>query len=195
MAYSITAKPNTTAPDADFPFGNIKDNDGSNNGTPVNVLTNGDIHQFFAKMAYEAGVTLNDLPDSEYSGWQFFEAMRSAVPKKIVKEFWTEGDGAVLTVTRAEMDAAMLSSARAVSKSTLLIRDAANANPEVQTPENPFVDVVIKMYIFITADNKWIDTTHATGNTIEISETTGNINITYNNGVFDLTRVRVVIIG
>lgn len=75
MAYSITAKPNTTTPDGDFPFGNIKDNDGSNNGTPVNVLTNGDIHQFFAKMAYEAGVTLNDLPDSEYSGWQFYESL------------------------------------------------------------------------------------------------------------------------
>ena len=51
MAIKLEDKPNTVAPNADYPYGNIQDNTGSNNGTPVNTLVYSDLHQFFAKMS------------------------------------------------------------------------------------------------------------------------------------------------
>jgi hypothetical protein len=75
MAYSIVAKPNTDPPSSDYPYGNIRDNPGDNSGTPVNKLVYADFHQFFAKIMDEAGIPFNNLPDSEYSGFQYFEAL------------------------------------------------------------------------------------------------------------------------
>ncbi len=88
MAYAITDKPNTTAPDADYPFGNIKDKTISVHGTPVNKIVYADFHQFFAKMMDYAGVTPNGLPDNEYSGWQLMEslmALMGGVKTKIIE--------------------------------------------------------------------------------------------------------------
>lgn len=77
MAIKITTKPNTDAASAAYPYGNIRDNTGSNNGTPVNAYVYADFHQFFAKLAAEAGVTLNDLPDNATNGFQYYEALVS----------------------------------------------------------------------------------------------------------------------
>lgn len=69
--------PNAIAPTPTYPYGDIRDEDTVNNiqGTPINRLTNADIHQFFNKMADEAGITRNDLPDNEDNGYQTFEAL------------------------------------------------------------------------------------------------------------------------
>ena len=75
MAYAITDKPNTETPNADYPFGNIKDKTVSVSGTAVNKLVYADFHQFFAKLMDFSGVTPNGLPDNEYSGWQLMEAL------------------------------------------------------------------------------------------------------------------------
>ena len=72
---SLVNKPNVSAPDADFPFGRIKDKSGSNPGTPVNEIVYGDIHQFFEKLMNEAGLSANELPESEYSGFQLMTAL------------------------------------------------------------------------------------------------------------------------
>lgn len=68
-------KPNTEAPTADYPFGNIKDKVGSNPGTPVNKLVYADMHQFFEKLMSEAGVISNGLPESDYAGFQLMTAL------------------------------------------------------------------------------------------------------------------------
>ena len=47
-----------------YPNGAIKDNDGSNNGTPVDRRTYNDIHQFFAFMLRQHGITANGAPES-----------------------------------------------------------------------------------------------------------------------------------
>jgi hypothetical protein len=73
---AITSLPNTTSPDADFPYGRFKDTVGANPGTRVNESMAGDWAQFFAKIMDEAGITPNGLPDSEYSGWQLYEALK-----------------------------------------------------------------------------------------------------------------------
>lgn len=75
MARILANQQNISAPDGDYLYGRIKDDDGTNDGTPVNEKVYGDIHQFFARLAAMAGITLNDLPDNEYSGFQFYEAL------------------------------------------------------------------------------------------------------------------------
>lgn len=68
-------KPNAEAPSVAYPYGNIKDNNGTGNGTPVNKIVYADFHQFFAKMFAESGLVSNELPDNETNGFQYFEAL------------------------------------------------------------------------------------------------------------------------
>jgi hypothetical protein len=76
MAIDLLEKDNIQPADSDFPFGNIRDKEpGVQNGTPVNVKTYGDFHQFFAKMFFESGLTYNNLPDNDYTGFQFYQAL------------------------------------------------------------------------------------------------------------------------
>lgn len=80
-----------TAPDSDYPHGRIKNNTGSNAGTRVNETSNGDIQQFFPKLMDKAGIIYNDLPDNEYNGNQFFEALTTATRRGINYEETTAG--------------------------------------------------------------------------------------------------------
>ncbi len=82
MARNLRLKTNVQPPDSDYPYGKIKDDDGSGNGTPVNEQVYGDFHQFFARIFAKSGYTYNGLPDSEYSGFQFYDALL-----KVCKQF------------------------------------------------------------------------------------------------------------
>jgi len=75
MARLIQHLQNTDAPSSDYPYGRVRDNTGSGNGTPANEKALGDIHQFFAKLMDEAGISANGLPDNDYSGFQLYEAL------------------------------------------------------------------------------------------------------------------------
>lgn len=72
---ALANKTNVEAPDSDYPYGRIKDNPGNNTGTPINEQVYGDIHQFFEKLMDEAGITPNELPENDYSGFQLYEAL------------------------------------------------------------------------------------------------------------------------
>lgn len=72
-------KPNVTAPNAAYPFGNIKDKTSSEAGTGVNVAVYGDMHQFFAKLFAASGLTANGLPDNESNGFQLYKALLGVV--------------------------------------------------------------------------------------------------------------------
>lgn len=71
----LANKTRVEAPDSQFSFGRIKDTTPGNPGTPVNEDSYGDMHQFFEKLMAESGVEENELPDSDYSGYQLFEAL------------------------------------------------------------------------------------------------------------------------
>lgn len=71
---SITDFTNHDAPDTDYPYGKIRDNNGTNNGTPVNEATYGDIHQLMARVMHYSRQTSNGLPDNDYNGFQLFDA-------------------------------------------------------------------------------------------------------------------------
>ncbi len=85
MAIELIDKTNAIAATAEYPYGQFKDNTGSNNGVPLNKAVLEDYLQFFHKMMAESGVVYNDVPDNEYDGWQFFEAFEKLVGRGV----WT----------------------------------------------------------------------------------------------------------
>ncbi len=87
MAIGLQNTDNVDAPDSDYPFGKVRDNDGSGNGTPANTKTLGDFHQFFAKILDAAGIVANGLPDNDYSGFQYFEALLALNGGCLVRTF------------------------------------------------------------------------------------------------------------
>lgn len=76
MAIKLEDKQNVTAPDAAFPFGDVKDNSGASDGTPLDRAVLSDYIQFFAKMLDASGVVANGLLESETDGFQYFEALQ-----------------------------------------------------------------------------------------------------------------------
>jgi len=83
MAIKLSDKPNVTAPGGAYSYGDIKDNSGSNDGTPVNRLCYGDFHQFFEKLMAEAGVVHNGLPDNDTNTYQLFQALLGNLSQRI----------------------------------------------------------------------------------------------------------------
>jgi hypothetical protein len=83
MAIKLTTKPNTDPVSGPWPFGKIRDDDGSGNGTEVDTNTYGDFHQFFESMMAYAVVVANDQPDNQTNGFQFLEAFQKAISKRI----------------------------------------------------------------------------------------------------------------
>jgi hypothetical protein len=77
----LQTKPNTIAPDADYPYGDIKNDTGIDDGTPVDRDVYADFHQFFEKMFDESGLTANNLPDNATNGFQLYQAMLENIKK------------------------------------------------------------------------------------------------------------------
>lgn len=77
MARSIQNLTNVEAPSSDYPYGRVKNNTGSRNGTPVDEKLLGDVIQFFNRMMDEANISYNGLPDNDYSGFQLFTALQT----------------------------------------------------------------------------------------------------------------------
>jgi len=119
MAIRLQDKQNVTAPDSDYPFGNIKDDTGAGDGTPVNVQVYADFHQFFAKMFALSGLTYNGLPDNEYSGFQYIEA---------ATKLWKTFDGVKLISVDTTLTAA--------DKSKLIVVSGSVAGIIVSLPSS-----------------------------------------------------------
>jgi len=84
MARSLKNKPNTEAPSADFPFGQIRNKSQNTVGTPVDKEVYQDLHNFFDKVMAEAGITHNEKFDNETDGQEFFEAFKKHIaPNKV----------------------------------------------------------------------------------------------------------------
>lgn len=79
MALSLASKQNVIAPGGNYPYGDIKDDDGTGNGTPVDRNVYADFHQFFARLMAQAGVTPNNLPDNSANGFQLYQALLNTI--------------------------------------------------------------------------------------------------------------------
>ncbi len=82
MAIELENKPNVEAPSATYPYGDIKDDTGLNDGTPVNKLVHADFHQFFAALldigGVVGGIVPNGLPENADNGFQYILSLNSA---------------------------------------------------------------------------------------------------------------------
>lgn len=67
-------KLNTTAPNVQNPYGQIQDDDGTGNGTPVTKDVYQDHHIFFEKLMDEAEITPNGILDNAYDGFQLYQS-------------------------------------------------------------------------------------------------------------------------
>jgi hypothetical protein len=81
MAIELKNKPGVEAPSETYPYGLPLNNNGSGNGMPVNVLTHGDFHQYFARMLDQSGIAPNNLPDNAQNGFQYFEALMKLITR------------------------------------------------------------------------------------------------------------------
>lgn len=79
MAIKLSSKTNTGAPNTTFPYGFIQDDPGNGSGTPVNTQVYGDFHQFFARISAIGDITLNDLPEGHFNGFQYVDALQQVV--------------------------------------------------------------------------------------------------------------------
>lgn len=83
MARKLENQVNVIAPNSDYPYGRIRDDEGVGNGTPLTEAVHGDYHQFFARILAEGGVAVNNMPDNEYTGFQYYEALLEVISKRI----------------------------------------------------------------------------------------------------------------
>ena len=73
---SLKNKPQVNPPSITYPYGQIKDDDGSGTvGTPVDEQVYGDFHQFFSQLMADGGLIANELPENEYNGFQLNTAL------------------------------------------------------------------------------------------------------------------------
>lgn len=75
MAFNKGTQTNIDNSDlTNYPHGQIRDNDGSDNGTPVARVTMSDMFETFDKLMRLAQITYNGLYDNETNGYQFVQA-------------------------------------------------------------------------------------------------------------------------
>ena len=77
-------KVNVNAPDANYQYGSMRDDTGSNDGTPADTDFMGDYTQFFERLFDQSGLTANGLPDNDTNGYQLYEALRTLFPLREV---------------------------------------------------------------------------------------------------------------
>ena len=66
---------------ANYPNGQIQDNDGTDNGTPINRVTSSDLWMFFDKLMRQAGLSYNGDFDNEGNGYQYVDALIALASK------------------------------------------------------------------------------------------------------------------
>jgi hypothetical protein len=79
---------------ANYPNGQIQDNDGTDNGTPINRVTSSDLWMFFDKLMRNAALSYNGNFDNEGNGYQYIDALMSLASKSdYVLSLTTTGGG------------------------------------------------------------------------------------------------------
>lgn len=81
---------------SNYPDARIRNNTGSNDGTPISESVYGDIHETFAKFMRDAGLKYNNLPDNVSNGYQLYDAiLRNANKNNFVASAAKRGTDAI----------------------------------------------------------------------------------------------------
>lgn len=83
-------KTNVTPAGGSYPYGNIKNDDGTFNGTPINVELLADYVQFFEKIFADSGIVSNGLADNETNDFQLVEAMEAMIEKRFKLNYYND---------------------------------------------------------------------------------------------------------
>lgn len=86
----ILDKDNTDPVVPGWPFGEIRDRVGSIPGTLGNKKNHSDMHQFFDKLMFDAGITPNGLFDNSTNGFQLIQALEARINQIISSTFGLE---------------------------------------------------------------------------------------------------------
>lgn len=175
MARNLALKTNVQPADSDYPYGKIKDDSGVGDGTPVNELVYGDMHQFFARMFAKSGLVYNNLPDSDYSDFQFFEAAQKLWKKFGGVNYITSTGTTYLTRDKYDLCHVINSSANNIvwlyddtvleDGDTVYIYNQSNYNVRINpSSANIFGDTVIYLYssgdfvnlVYDKANTRWV---------------------------------------
>ena len=185
---------NVEAPSVDYPYGSIKNDDGTLNGTPLNREVLGDMFQFFAKLFDASGLVASDTPDQN-GNFQLFTALQNNVTKKFVREIETPFDNEVYTIDRNDIVDAF-DQANPFYSGTM---DIGGTTPE------PFFDFQVQIwcYEFITSSTWSLvplqNIGDGSGTTVFCQVTIndgGDITISFRGTVFPSDkRCRIIILG
>ena len=192
MAKGVENYPNIDTSDlAAYPNGIIKD---TPNGTPVNVLTNSDIHSTLDKLLRYEGATANNLPDNETNGYQYLKALLQVLPNKYVWETTTNGDGDLQTLSRADIQAAV-----AMAGTTSAVGAADFGRPIDGATLDKLLDWNIAIWVKFFGTSDWVSfgVGNNVTNLVRISiNSGGDIEFYFNIAPLgDTADVRVVLIG
>lgn len=186
MALELVNKDNVNPADAEFLYGDVRDKTPSIGGTKYNRATMSDYIQFFHRMMAIAQITYNNDLDNEANGWQFFEALQSVLPKKYVKQIVSDFDGEVVTITRAEIEAAF---------GTVI--PFYNGAMESGTTVKPFVDLQVQVWYKLTGVWYQMPLTQTVGDgaIVTIDDATGDFTITLSLPPVSALDTRFVLMG
>lgn len=192
MARNLALKTNVEPADSDYPYGKIKDDSGVGDGTPVNELVYGDMHQFFARMFAKSGLVYNNLPDSDYSDFQFFEAAQKLWKKFGGVNYITSTGTTYLTRNKYDLCHVINSSANNIvwlyddtvleDGDTVYIYNQSNYRVRINpSSANIFGDTVIYLYssgdfvnlVYDKANTRWV---YANGRITTTETLTANTN-------------------
>ena len=187
----LATLPNTNPATTPFPYGEIRDDTGSDDGTRANRALLTDRVQFFERLFALSGMTSNNTDDNADDGFQLVEALFNLLPKKFVFESTTELDGDVQTITRAQIEAARNAWGGSDLRPFGQGLSIASATP------NGFVDFQIEVWILNGTDWSLLSgSAGAVGSILSSINTTGDIQITFNGSPFPSpVDVRVILIG
>lgn len=179
-------KPDVITDNPDYPFGEIQDDNGTGNGTPVDFTLLNDYTQFFEKLFDFSLLTANGLPDNDVNGYQLWQALLMNMPKKYVFQWSSVFDGASHTITRASIDSYF-----ADMPGVSAFYDGFNSDAG-----NNFASFQIDLYYLDSGVWTKIQTGTSVEPVITINNTTGDITIVLNGAPIDpAALVQAVLIG
>ena len=104
-------KQNVGAATATWPYGQVLDDTGSDDGTRLNENNMSDLWQIWEKVFDESGLTANGLLDNETNGWELYDALlRAGKPYDVYTALLSQSgtSAPTATVLRNELSAAIV---------------------------------------------------------------------------------------
>lgn len=147
MSIGLENLVNVSAANSDYPNGDITDDTGAGDGTPLDQISHSDYHQTFREFLTLAGITPNGLPDNVTNGYQYIEAMQKVLKNYIgvliidATTSLTASDSGKLIIvsgTTADIDIFLPASATLIDGDNFLVFNNGDYNVSIRrtVPDN-----------------------------------------------------------